>query len=158
MKKFSILIVALAIVMLGTQSCIAQSKIFKEAASIDKVTSVYISPTLLKLGASYDNLGHGLDDAIKELNALEVITCDEDVQKIPLVKGKCRPIIDKLGCEVLMEVNDEGDKVTIFAKIIPNTDIAEVIVVEVDEPDDEYTVIYIKGKIDVKELAKEYSH
>ena len=60
-------------------------------------------------------------------------------------------------CEVLLDVNDEGDKTTIYAKIIPNSDIAELIFVEVDEPD-EYTVIYIKGKINITKLAAGYSY
>lgn len=157
MKKFSLILIAALITLTMPQSCIAQSKIFKEAAKIDNVTSVYISPTLLKLGVRHQSaLGHGLDDAIQELSALEVITCDEDESKIPDVKNICKPIIKSMNCEVLLDVNDEGDKTTIYAKIIPNTDIAELIIVEVDEPD-EYTVIYIKGKVDIKKLAEEYN-
>ena len=158
MKKFSLLVIAVLITLIMPQRSIAQSKIFKDAAKIDNVTSVYISPTLLKFGArQLRQLGHGIDEAIQQISEFEVITCDEDVAKIPEVKRICRPIIKSMKCEVLLDVNDEGDKTTIYAKIIPNSDIAELIFVEVDEPD-EYTVIYIKGKINITKLAAGYSY
>lgn len=157
MKKFSLLVIAAIIAIVLPLSCIAQSKIFKEAAKIDNVTSVYISPTLLKLGARQQGyLGHGLDEAIMELSALEVITCDEDASKIPQVKSLCEPVIKAMKCDVLLDVNDEGDKTTIYAQIAPGTNIAELIIVKVEESD-EYTVIYIKGKVDIKKLAAEYN-
>ncbi|MDE5568289.1 MAG: DUF4252 domain-containing protein [Muribaculaceae bacterium] len=142
------------IALIGTQSCIAQSKVFKEAASVEGVTSVYISPMLLKLGGGSKDLGHGLDDAVKELKSFEVITTEEECKDIKKVADICRKKIAQMGCEILMEVNEDNDKVKIYASVPEGSEYADQLIIEVDEPK-EYTVIYVKGKIDLAKVVKD---
>lgn len=153
MKRFSLILITAIIVMLSACSCSAQAKIFKEAASIEGVTSVYISPFMLKMaGSMTDDLGNGLDDAVKEIKGLEIISC-EKASSIPRVKAICEPILAKMGLEVVTEVTEDDEKVTIYAKVIPETTDAEIIVVETSEPG-EYNLIYIKGRIDLTQIDK----
>ncbi len=155
MKKLGLIIVMCLVWLTGTQSCMAQAKIFKDAAEIDGVTSIYISPMLLKLGGA-STIGHGLDDAVSDLKAVEIITADGLSQtKMKSVMNACRKVIDKLGCELLMAVNDDDDKVMIYAAVDEGSKYAKELVVEVDEEGHEYTVIYIKGKIDLEKISQD---
>lgn len=154
MKKIGIIIVLALVAFVGTQSCIAQSKVFKEAASIEGVTSIYISPLLLKLGTTPAELGHGLDDAVKEISAFEVITAEENCKNLPKVAESCRKIIAGMGCEVLMDVNEDNDKVKIYASVPKGGTYADKLIIEVDEGK-EYTVVYVKGKIDLEKVMKD---
>lgn len=156
MKKFSIVIITIALALVGAQSCIAQAKLFKSAAGIKGVTSIYISPTMLKLGASFSDLGHGLDEAVSDLKALEIITCEEE-NKLPHVKETCQQVISSLGGELLLEVNEDDEHVVIYGTVPEGETYAEELVIEVsDEDDGEYTVIYLKGKIDMAQIAEQY--
>lgn len=154
MKRISVIIMAMAFIVIGMQNCVAQAKIFSEAAKIEGVTSVYISPMMLKLGASYSDLDYGLNNAVKELKAIEIVSCDRSAN-VPTVRQICNPIVEKIGGELLMELSDAGDKTTIYAVMASESGYADKIVVEVSSRF-EYTVIYIVGKIDLKVLAAEY--
>ena len=154
MKKIGLVIMLALVALIGTQSCVAQSKVFKEAASVEGVTSVYISPMLLKLGNSPAKLGHGLDDAVKEIKAFEVISADEAGKDVQKVAESCRKKIAGMGCEVLMEVNEDNDKVKIYASVPEGGEYADQLIIEVDEPK-EYTVVYVKGKIDLAKVVKD---
>ena len=153
MKKIGLLIMGAMLALIGTQSCIAQSKVFKEAASVEGVTSVYISPLLLKLGGSETKVGHGLDEAIKELTAFEVITTEENCKDLKKVAESCSKKIADMKCEVLMEVNDEDETVKIYANVPEGSEYADLLMIEVNGAD-EYTLIYVKGKIDLAKVMK----
>lgn len=154
MKKFSVLLVAIMIALFGSQNCLAQSGLFKEAAAIKGVTSVYISPMLLNLGANLGdmNLGHGLYDAVSEIKWFEIITCD-GIKEVDKVKNICNNVFSKLGCKILMEVNDDNESVKIYGTQIGNTNFVDKIVIEVyDSTDNDYVMIYIMGKIDLSKI------
>lgn len=154
MKRFSVFLAAILITLIGSQSCIAQSRIFKEAAAIKGVTSIYVSPMLLKFGTGINDmdLGHGLDEAVSEIKGFELITCDEKIE-VGKVKAICDEIIFKLGCELLMEINERDDNVKIYGTPIDGTTFVSQIILEVyDESNYDYTMIYIKGKIDLSKL------
>lgn len=156
MKKIGLVIMLALVALIGTQSCIAQSKFFKEAASVEGVTSVYISPLLLKLGGSETKVGHGLDEAIKELTAFEIITTEDNCKDIRKVAELCRKKIADLKCDVLMEVNEEDENFKIYANVPEGSEYADLLMIEDDEPE-EYTLIYVKGKIDLAKIMKNQS-
>lgn len=133
----------------------AQTKIFKEAAAVEGVTSVYISPSLLNLGADIGMLGYGLDDAVVDLKGLEVITSTYSLVDRKKVKDLCNKVIDTLGTELLIDINEEGENVRLFAELDEGTPYAKQMVLEIDEPKDNYTVIYIRGKIDMSKIIKD---
>lgn len=154
MKKFSLIVVVLICAILGAQNCNAQAKVFKEAAAIEGVTSIYISPLLLKMGGT-KSLGHGLDDAVKEIKAFEMIESEQTGERQAKVVDICRKKIASLGCELLMEVNDDEDKVKIYASVPKGSEYADQLIIEVDETGKEYVVIYVKGKIDLQKVMKD---
>lgn len=156
MKKIGLSIMVALFALIGTQSCIAQSKLFKDAAAIEGVTSVYISPLLLKLGGGETKVGHGLDDAIKELTAFEVITTEENCKDLKKVAELCRKKIADMKCDVLMEVNEDDETVKIYANIPEGSEYADLLMLEVNEAD-EYTLVYVKGKIDLAKIMKNKS-
>lgn len=153
MKKIGLSIMVALFALIGTQSCIAQSKLFKDAAAIEGVTSVYVSPMLLKLGGSEAKVGHGLDDAVKELTAFEVISTEENCKDLKKVAELCRKKIAAMTCDVLMEVNDEDETVKIYANVPEGSEYADLLMIEVNGTE-EYTLVYVKGKIDLAKIMK----
>ena len=155
MNKYIIRVIVFVLVTFAANEAAAQTKIFKEAAAIEGVTSVYISPSLLNLGADIGMLGYGLDDAVVDLNGLEVITSTYSLVDRKKVKDLCNKVIDSLGTELLIDINEEGENVRLFAELDEGSPYAKQMVLEIDEPKDNYTVIYIRGKIDMSKIIKD---
>ncbi|MDE5553762.1 MAG: DUF4252 domain-containing protein [Muribaculaceae bacterium] len=155
MNKYIIRVLVFVLVAFAAIKAAAQTKIFKEAAAIEGVTSVYISPSLLNLGADIGMLGYGLDDAVVDLNGLEVITSTYSLVDRKKVKDLCNKVIDSLGTELLIDINEEGENVRLFAELDEGSPYAKQMVLEIDEPKDNYTVIYIRGKIDMSKIIKD---
>lgn len=139
-------------------SCVAQSKLFKDASSIEGVTTIYVSPLMCRMGMTAINAEGDLGpvkDGIKKLSCLEIVNC-ENAASIPAVQKICRPVIDKLHMEVLTEVNENKEHVTIYARVdsavnTPTT--LNEILIECIEPS-EYTMVYIKGEFDVARIMQ----
>ena len=90
MKKSIFTLLVWAVAMMISPLSSAQTKMFKDAAAIKGVTSVYISPTLLELGADVGTLGYGLDNAVEELKGLELITANFSLEEKDKVIDLCR--------------------------------------------------------------------
>ena len=148
-------VLCLLLVVFATFEISAQTKIFKEAAAIDGVTSVYISPSLLNLGADVGTLGSGLDEAVDELKGLEVITSTYSLVDRKSVREACNKVIDSLGTELLIDINEDGEIVRLFAELEKGTEFAKQMVLEIDETQGNYTVIYIRGKINMTKIIKD---
>ncbi|MBD5316377.1 MAG: DUF4252 domain-containing protein [Bacteroides sp.] len=149
MKQFvKTLFIALVVATMAV-SCKAQ-KIFSEVASVDGVTSVYLSPAMCKM-AKLGSMGLPAD-GIKDLKCVEIINC-EDAQALPKVKSMCESTIGNLNAEVLTEVSDNGEQVRIYG-IPASPEIPEVlsaIVIEAAEPG-QYSAIHIVGTFDLEAI------
>ena len=132
----------------------SQPKLFKEAAAIEGVTSVYISPALLKAGADVGPLGYGLDDAVKELRGLELISTELDETRHYKVREIGNRVIAEKNVELLVDINEGGEKVRLYAVLDKDTPFASELFLELDQEFAHYTIIYLSGKIDISKLIK----
>ncbi len=151
MKRISLLLLA-GVISLASM---AQTKVFNEAAAVNGVTSVYISPSILKLGTDVGRLGHGLDDAVSELTGLEVLTTEYDEVRYRKVRELCNNVIKMMTLELMVDVNEDNEKVKLYADLEPESSFANKIVLEIDKEPSNYTVIYVSGKIDISKLIKD---
>lgn len=133
----------------------AQSKVFKDAAAVEGVTAVYISPSLLKLGADVGRLGYGVDDAVSELSGLEVISTEYDETRHRKVRELGNKVIETLGLELVIDVSEEIGKARLYANLTGDGAMADRIVLELDKEFTSYTLIYVSGKIDISRLMKD---
>lgn len=151
MRSFRILLFCM-FAMLCALPAAAQNRLFRDVAKIKGVTSIYISKAALKMGAATSNSFNVHDKdyskSLKRLDGIEIIQCDKksiisDVQKA------CHDILDGSQRDLLMEIIDDTERVSLYARIGDDGRMADDMILEVDE-NDEYTVIYFKGEIDVE--------
>lgn len=153
MKKIVNILCVITMMIFSTSSCVAQSKMFKEAAKYDGVTTVYVSPMMCKMAmASSDGIAgvDGLGDGIKKIGKVEILTCEnsKDQEKVVAV---CRRIIDSMHMDVLTEVDQKGEHVTIYTRMADNgNDIKDLMIESLEN--NEYTVVYIEGEFDIEKI------
>lgn len=154
MKRISIIILLCLVSLAGFAQLKSQPKLFMEAAAIDGVTSVYISPALLRVGADVGPLGHGLDDAVKELRGLELISTELDEERHYKVREIGNRVIAAKDVELLVDINEGGEKVKLYAALEKDSPYSSELLLELDQEFAHYTIIYINGKIDISKLIK----
>ena len=71
------------------------------------------------------------------------------------VREACNKVIDSLGTELLIDINEDGEIVRLFAELEKGTEFAKQMVLEIDETQGNYTVIYIRGKINMTKIIKD---
>ena len=153
MKRIVNLLCVITMMMLSTSSCVAQSKMFKNAAKYDGVTTVYVSPMMCKMAmASGDGIAgvDGLGDGIKKIEKVEILTCEnsKDQEKVASV---CRRIIDSMKMDILTEVNQKGEHVTIYTRMTDNGNDIKDLMIEALEKN-QYSVVYIEGEFDIEKI------
>ena len=127
-----------------------QQSFFDKYAEMDRVTSVYITKSMLSLfpkGQANVN-GVNIGNIASRLDNIQILSTDE------------QPIVDKLrketshintrnGYEELMRVREDGEKTTIYFKD-SKKDKKEFVLL-VDEKD-EFTIISIVGDLTLQEI------
>ncbi|MDO4318963.1 MAG: DUF4252 domain-containing protein [Bacteroidales bacterium] len=159
MKKTLIIMLMLIVALMTAPSCISQAKVFKEVASMPDVTSVYIGPAMLRLAGGAASVGgYGeYSQYISDLKSIEVISC-EKASSIEKVSAACDRMLAQMHYEILLEANEEDEHAIIYGGIPDgeNPDILDDIVI-VSREKGEFSLVYIRGKINVGEMVKEIS-
>jgi len=156
MKRTSILILlSFLAVWTSLSAYAADDRLFGEIAKESYVESVYIGKAGLRFAKSASIVGGSLGNLgadISKVESIEVIECDEP-RYIPQVKKMVKKILDENKFEMIVESKDEDEISRIYAIILEDpagaTSISRVII-ESYEPD-EYSVVYIKGCINLPE-------
>lgn len=149
MKKYiRILLVMMAVGMTATAAS-AQNvdEIFSEFASESEATCVKVNPFMMWFGKAF--MGGGEDARIARkvtsVRVLDIEDCGD------AVKARFRSRMDGLAggeLEELVRVNDEGEKVRVFAHIDKDK-IRKMLVL----CDDDCTLVEINGKFDMNDLS-----
>ena len=157
MKRIVNLLCTIVMMMSFTTSCIAQSKMFKEAAKYEGVTTVYISPAMCKIamatGGKVDGVGDL--DGIKKLNKLEILSCEnsKDIEKVIEI---CHKIIANMNMDVLTEVHEGNESAVIYTRVTGDGTEIHDLIIESREPK-EYAVVYIEGEFDLEKIMNSVS-
>lgn len=162
------LLITIAISLLTTIGAEAKEKMFAEASTIPNVTSVYISPAMLRLAGSskvvIEQMGE-MSSFTKDLNSVEILSSDDDLavrQAVPV----CRHIIEKNGLSELAVIKENGDDdyaevISIYAdKDVADTDGDTTVlnrVVILTSSADEFSLICLEGKLDLSAVVDAYN-
>ncbi len=141
-------------------------RILSAITSRSDVTSVYIGKAALRLAGSNalaGKLGGDAKDgdrvtkAVKNLESVEIVNCEKK-SVIPDLRKEVERLVQKLGLEVLVEAREPGESVMIYG-IVPadGSDVIDSMLIEANEGN-EYSLVFIKGKIDLSALYKDGSH
>ncbi len=159
MKNKIILSLVVSMLMLALPLSAQKSKIFESARNLKDVTTIYIAPSLLKLGLSTAAMSESMGEAadyVKDLKGLEVINTSLR-QSADSLRSVTRHFVkdSKEAMDLLLEINDDGSLINIFGNLDKGSD--TTLILEVND-EGEYSIIYLKGDIDVEGLLKSYAN
>ena len=155
MKTYTKILFAIML-MLTTVTASAQVKAFEKYSDTEGVTYVYISKALLRMAGAF-NLpsapGTNMKKIIPKVDAIQIITSEEDGMASRL-KRDTESIVKAQNYELLMQVDDDGDKVRIYHQEGKK----QSAIIMLTSSDDEVIVIVFTGKFtlqDVQSIVKE---
>lgn len=159
MKNKIILSLIVSMLMSAVPLAAQKSKIFESAKNLKDVTTIYVSPSLLKLGLSTAAMTESMGEAagyVKNLKGLEVINTSLR-QSADSLRSVTRHFVkdSKDAINLLLEINDDDSLINIFGNLDKGDD--TTLILEVND-DGEYSIIYLKGDIDVEGLLKSYAN
>lgn len=115
MKTYTKILFAI-VLMLTTITASAQVKAFEKYSDTEGVTYVYISKALLRMAGAFNMPsapGTNMKNIIPKVDAIQIITSMEDDMASRL-KREAENIVKSQNYELLMQVDDDGDKVRIY--------------------------------------------
>lgn len=130
----------------------AQMKEFEKYADTKNVTYVYISKFMLRMvdASSAPSVpGVNTQSLMKKLNGIQIISSDNK-NAIARLKADAQSIVKQGKCELLMQVDEDGDKVRIYHREGKQQ---SVVIMMADE-EDEFSVIVFSGTFTLDDVMK----
>lgn len=156
MKKRTIqTLIALALLLTSLQAN-AQVKEFEKYSDTKNVTYVYISKFMLGMAgklATPSVAGVNTKSIMNKLSGIQIIT-SEDKAAASRLKSDTQDIVRQGKYELLMQVDEEGEKVRIYHCEGKKQ---SAVVMQVEEKD-ELTVIVFSGKFTLDDVMKMTNH
>ena len=152
MKTIAIRILLVVAMVVGSLQANAQVKAFEKYADTKNVTYVYISKFMLRMvdASSAPSVpGVNTESLMKKLNGIQ-ISSSENKNAIARLKADAQSIVKQGKYELLMQVDDDGDKVRIYH----HEGKQQSAVVMMVEEDDEYSVIVFSGTFTLDDVQK----
>lgn len=154
-RRLIFILLSLLTVWTSFSAYAADDRLFGEIAKESYVESVYIGKAALSFAKSASVVGGSIGSLgadIKNVESIEVIECDEP-KYIQQVVKMVKKVLDENKFEVIVDSKD-GDEISrIYAIISEDSAGASSISSAVIESyeHDEYSVVYINGRIDLPE-------
>ena len=153
MKRILLLIILLATAAIAG---FADDRVFQKFPGNMRISTVYVSPTALKLGLSVDSeLMGSFKKLLKKPQSIEILNTERYASYNSL-QEECHRVVKNLGLDLILNCADEDTKTNIYIGKILNDSEIENILIETKDRDD-YTVIFIRGIINSKELMNLYN-
>ena len=152
MKTIAIRILLVVAMVVGSLQANAQVKAFEKYSDTKNVTYVYISKFMLRMvdASSAPSVpGVNTESLMKKLNGIQIIS-SENKNAIARLKADAQSIVKQGKYELLMQVDDDGDKVRIYH----HEGKQQSAVVMMVEEDDEYSVIVFSGTFTLDDVQK----
>ena len=130
----------------------AQLKEFEKYADTKNVTYVFISKFMLRMvdASSAPSVpGVNTQSLMKKLNGIQIISSDNK-NAIARLKADAQSIVKQGKCELLMQVDEDGDKVRIYHREGKQQ---SVVIMMADE-EDEFSVIVFSGTFTLDDVMK----
>ena len=145
MKRTSIIILLFSLCSLFTY---AQDSFFDKVADMEGVTSVYISKAMLRLIPDVQAEGVDIGEVASKLDCIRIVSCEKP-ELIAKLKKETSFITSKNGYEELMDINEEGEKTTIYLKQNKNGTNEFILV---NRQKEDFNLIFIIGKLTLQEV------
>lgn len=130
----------------------AQSDLYNKCNGMKGITTVYIPKTMLKMGAS---LGGSEDMDLKKisnkLDNLQVIVAEKK-ESVVFLKKESMVYGTGNGYDLLISVNDSGEKVEIYQKSLKKG--TNQFIIKVEDSPSEMTVIIMEGNLTAEDVVK----
>lgn len=149
MKTYTKILFAIML-MLTTITASAQVKAFEKYSDTEGVTYVYISKALLRMAGAFNMPsapGTNMKNIIPKVDAIQIITSMEDDMASRL-KREAENIVKSQNYELLMQVDDDGDKVRIYH----HEGKKQSAIIQLTTSNDETVVIAFTGTFTLKDV------
>ena len=156
MKALRFMIIAVMAFSISL-TAVSQNRVFNTYPINNDISTVYISKAAMRLGLSMTDNDSDMKEIqkfIKNPEGMEIINATTP-KAISIVKKDAAEKMKKLNLELLLNAQDEGDNVNIYTGKMLNGNVMRDILIESDEPD-EYTIVYIRGEVDIQALTDQY--
>ena len=152
MKQTIIKVLLGMVIVMSGLTANAQVKAFEKYADMKNVTYVFISKHMLAMtGKSAPPSVHGIDTKTLagKLTGIQIITSENETAQKKL-KNDVKTIMTKDKYELLMQMNEDDNKVNIYYLV----DRQQSAVVMLVEDGDEVTVMVFSGKFTLEDVMK----
>lgn len=143
---------SLAMLLIMITAC-AHKVTFPSLANQDGITNIYVNKFMIgNIGKSGGLPGYIPDSLVKKLDSIEVITADENPQ-VTLIRDTVKEYINaNKQLEVVLNVNDDGDNVTIYGLPVEGSDVYSKLIMYVVDEDGDTVLIVMNGKFNPEDL------
>lgn len=152
MKSIATRIIMCVAMLVASIQANAQLKEFEKYADTKNVTYVFISKFMLRMvdASSAPSVpGVNTQSLMKKLNGIQIISSDNK-NAIARLKADAQSIVKQGKCELLMQVDEDGDKVRIYHREGKQQ---SVVIMMADE-EDEFSVIVFSGTFTLDDVMK----
>ena len=154
MKRIYIFLAAIILAVTGLSAQTDVTRVFADLAKIKGVTSVYVSGPMMKLVLSKISENIHLKNkevpikGIRNPGGLELVNAEKP-ELASRLKTAAAGILKGKNTTVLVETKEDGESVNIFSPGKLDNNVIRDLIIEVSEKDNEYTLIYIHGDIEI---------
>lgn len=146
-------IATLIVSMLALTSC-AQKITFPSLEGQSDVTKIYVGKAMLKMAGGGISGANIPKDIAKKMDSIEVITSDESSGTKKIKSAFNTYTSENPNMEILVQVDDDKDKINIFAVPDKTPDTySKVIIYVLDGEDGDTVLVVMNGKITADDLA-----
>ncbi len=150
--KTTVKIILCVAMLVASVTANAQLKEFEKYADTKNVTYVFISKFMLQMAgkdAAPSVPGVDTKSLMKKLNGIQIISSD-DKNAIARLKADTQSFVKQGKYELLMQVDEDGDKVRIYHREGKQK---SAVIMMADE-EDEYSVIVFSGTFTLADVQK----
>ncbi len=155
MKKYIITIVTLFVITAAMQAQTLQ-KFFDKYADDERFEYVSVNKGMMNMASVFGGLANDAQGVMSKMQGLKILTL-EDKADSPLmlkVTKELDQIIDNGNFESAVEVREKGERVNIIYRV-SGSDNVDMLIVTKEK--NEFTCIWIKGKMTKEEMMKVFS-
>ncbi|MBD5340979.1 MAG: DUF4252 domain-containing protein [Bacteroides sp.] len=153
-----LLLIAITLLLATTSAGTSpSSRVFKKFSGGMDISTIYVSPTALKLGMSIESEQFKpLKKLMKKPESIEIMSSRKPSSYQAMYED-CKNVVSRLNLELILNISDYTDKINIYiGKILNDHEIKDMLI-ETRE-DNGYTIVYIKGIINSDELLNIYGN
>lgn len=155
MKKLLLLIVVFVASAASMQGQTLQ-RFFDKYADDDRFQYVSINKGMMNMASVFGGMAKNEKQMMSKMNALRILTLEggANASFYNTVENELRAIIEKGNFETAVEVREKGERVNIYYRVTGQDD-ADMLIVTKER--NEFTCIWIKGKMTRDEMMKSFS-